>query len=147
MRRDCRPQKQARFLTPFPTLQGMRKDLGPGVSLSSLFKLKGHTNVCGVYIFLSAFLKNKKKVNNKTGKLLVSTFNRMPIVIMITEILPQKHNFLVVQGYRTGETAQSVEYLLHKHTDLDSDPQSLSKRTSALGVGNRHSLEAHRQTT
>lgn len=125
----------------------MRKDLGPGVSLSSLFKLKGQTNVCGMYIFLSAFLKNKKKVKNKTGKLLVSTFNRMPIVIMMTEILPQKHIFLVVQGYRTGETAQSAEYLLYKHMDLDSDPQSLSKRTSALGVGNRHSLETHRQTT
>lgn len=43
--------------------------------------------------------------------------------------------------------AQSVEYLLHKHEDLDSDPQSLSKRTSALGIGNRHIPEAHRQTT
>lgn len=95
-----------------------------------------------MYIFLSAFLKNKK-VKNKAGKLLVSMFNRMAIVIMITEILPQEHIFLVVQGHRTGETAQSVEYLMHTHKDLVSDTQSLGKRTSALGVGNRHIPEAH----
>lgn len=95
VRRDCRPQKLARFLTPSATLWGEREDLGPDASLSSLFKLKRQTNVCGMYIFLSAFPKNKK-VKNEIGKLLVSMFNRMPIVIMITEILPRKHIFLVV---------------------------------------------------